>query len=96
MRLDSALSLLNPLRLLFWLIMAMGLWALLRPRLLRRPRRIAPAMAAPLPESVWLDPTAVLAGAFMLAAHGAEIALIPTTTGAVFSIRAPQSDAPPG
>ncbi|WP_137151659.1 HAMP domain-containing sensor histidine kinase [Devosia sp. FKR38] len=32
----------------------------------------------------------------MLAAHGAEIALIPTTTGAVFSIRAPQTDAPPG
>ncbi|WP_137151657.1 DUF4173 domain-containing protein [Devosia sp. FKR38] len=59
-RLDSALSLLNPLRLLFWLIMAMGLWALLRPRLLRRLRRIAPAMAAPLPESLWLGTTAVL------------------------------------
>lgn len=35
---DTALNLLNPIRIIFWLVMAAGIWALLRPKLLRRKR----------------------------------------------------------
>lgn len=36
LRADSALDLFNPVRFVFWLIMAAAIWAVLRPKLLRR------------------------------------------------------------
>jgi hypothetical protein len=60
LRADSALELLNPVRLVFWLIMAAAIWAFLRPKLLRRrkARQDTPMFAHR--ETVWFGQAAIL------------------------------------
>ncbi|HEY0032273.1 MAG TPA: DUF4153 domain-containing protein, partial [Devosia sp.] len=60
LRLETVLDLLDPVRMLFWLVMAMAIWSLLRPRLFgRRPRRES-AHLLPETDSIWLGRAAVL------------------------------------
>lgn len=60
LRVDSALNLLNPVRIVFWLIMAAGIWALLRPRLLRWQKiRRETSLFAPR-ETAWFGHAAVI------------------------------------
>jgi hypothetical protein len=59
LRLETVLDLLDPIRMLFWLVLAMAIWSLLRPKVLgRRPRRESVHL---LPEtnSIWLGQAAV-------------------------------------
>lgn len=58
--LPAALDLLDPLRLIFWLIAAVAIWALLRPKLLRRRRRKLAAPVSSMREPVWLGRAAIL------------------------------------
>lgn len=60
LRAETALDLLHPVRLVFWAILAAGIWALLRPRLLRRARRNGPRPAASLSEPAWLGHDVIL------------------------------------
>ena len=58
-KLQALLDLFDPIRIMFWLIVATGTWALLRPKLLRRRHR---KLAAPLPmraDSSWLGSAAI-------------------------------------
>lgn len=59
LRPQVALDLFDPIRMLFWLIVAAGTWALLRPRLLSRgQRKVAVESAAPK-DSSWLSSAAI-------------------------------------
>lgn len=60
LRADRTFDLLNPIRVVFWLVMAAGIWALLRPRLLRRKKaRLGTPLFAPR-ETAWLGYAAIL------------------------------------
>ncbi|WEK06569.1 MAG: DUF4173 domain-containing protein [Candidatus Devosia phytovorans] len=53
-------DLLDPFRLMLWLIVAMGVWALLRPKLLRRRRRRLPEQVVAPRDSSWFGSAAIL------------------------------------
>ncbi|KRA97841.1 hypothetical protein ASD83_12220 [Devosia sp. Root685] len=60
LRAERAFDLLNPVRVIFWLVMAAGIWALLRPKLLRRKKsRLGTPLFAPR-ETTWLGHAAIL------------------------------------
>jgi hypothetical protein len=52
-------SLFDPIRITFWLLVATGSWALLRPRLLRRGHRKAASGVVTPNDSPWLGSTAI-------------------------------------
>ena len=58
-RMQAVLDLFDPIRFLFWLIVATGIWALLRPRLLRQRRRKVAVQDAALKDSAWLGSAAI-------------------------------------
>lgn len=60
LRADSALDLVNPIRLVFWLIMAAAIWAVLRPKLLRcrKASQDTPMFASR--ETAWFGQAAIL------------------------------------
>lgn len=58
-RLQAVLDLFDPIRIVFWLVVATGIWALLRPRLLRQRRRKGAVHDVALKDSAWLGSTAI-------------------------------------
>lgn len=60
LRADSALDLLNPVRLVFWLIMAAAIWAVLRPKLLRRRKATQNTPMFAHRETAWFGQAAIL------------------------------------
>lgn len=60
LRADRAFELLNPVRVVFWLVTGAGIWALLRPKLLRRKKpRLGTPIFAPR-ETPWIGHAAIL------------------------------------
>jgi hypothetical protein len=58
-KLQAVLDLFDPIRIVFWLVVAAGTWALLRPRLLhRRHRKVATLLPMPA-DSSWLGSAAI-------------------------------------
>ncbi|SFZ81433.1 protein of unknown function [Devosia enhydra] len=56
---QAVLELFDPIRFLFWLIVAAGIWALLRPKLLRKRRRKVVVQDAAPKTSAWLGSAAI-------------------------------------
>ena len=60
LRAEVALDFLNPLRIVFWLLMAAGIWAILRPKLLRRKKTRPGTPSAAPRETAWLGHAAIV------------------------------------